>query len=98
MTTLGANYTIDCSSGQIGSDPATSDQQAASDANGTALTQAAATDSAIRQWVVTNAQSAVGLPLTGLSLAQLKALVAYLFYLHGMVDQTGTVQPIATWH
>lgn len=52
---------------------------------------------ALRQRVVTLAQSAVGTRVDDLLTGQVKALVAILLWQAGALDSSGTVQPLATW-
>lgn len=51
-----------------------------------------------RNAILTTAQSAVGVALTALTQAQIKALMACLLYAAGGVDvKTMTVKPLAEW-
>lgn len=74
-------------------DPAalTAAQQAAADR------AAAVGDAGLRQAILTTAQSAVGVKLTDLTLAQVKALVAVLLWRRGAITPDGTVAPLGQW-
>lgn len=54
-------------------------------------------DQKIRSMIVQTATSAVGVKLTDLTLAQIKALIACMLYKAGGVDETGTVRPLREW-
>jgi hypothetical protein len=52
---------------------------------------------ALRQRVLTVAQSAVGQSIDTLTAAQVRALVAVLLYKNGALDKNGVVQPLGQW-
>lgn len=60
--------------------------------------QADQAEGALRQWAITTAQSTVGLSVSALTLAQIKAMLAWVVYQHGMVDKNGVVTPTSQWH
>lgn len=59
--------------------------------------QARADALALRQRIVTLAQSAVGQSIDTLTAAQVRALVACLLYKAGAIDKAGVVQPLGAW-
>lgn len=63
-----------------------------------AAEQQAKTDAiALRQKILTVAQSAVGQSIDVLTAAQVRALVACLLYRAGALDKAGIVQPLGEW-
>ncbi len=52
---------------------------------------------ALRQQVISTAQSAVGVSITALTAAQVRALVAILLWKAGAIKADGTVRPLAEW-
>ena len=60
--------------------------------------QATADAAALRQQVLTIAQSTVGVPINQVStVAQLRALMAILLWQAGALDRAGAVRPLAEW-
>lgn len=51
----------------------------------------------VRSRILTLCQSAVGVQLQDLTAAQVKALLAAILWLHGVVDAQGKVRPLASW-
>jgi XkdW protein len=77
--------------------PTPAQLQAASDAYDVTLAQAASDASALRTQVVNVAQSAVGVLLTNLTAAQVRALLAVLLWKGGALDKDGKVRPLNEW-
>lgn len=95
---------IDAATGQTTTRPLTdaelaqrqADQQAA--ATLAAQQQQAATDaSTTRTLVVQTAQTAVGVNITALTAAQVRALLAVLMAKAGALNPDGTVRPLGQW-
>jgi hypothetical protein len=59
--------------------------------------QARADAAALRQQVITIAQSAVGTRVDLLTAAQVRALIAVLLWKGGALDKSGVVRPLAEW-
>lgn len=57
----------------------------------------AAEATALRQQVVSLAQSAVGQSIAGLTAAQVRALLALLLFNAGAITAQGTVKPLSDW-
>lgn len=70
---------------------------AASDAYDAALALAASEATTLRTQVVTVAQSAVGVVITALTAAQVRALLAVLLWKNGALTKTGAVKPLDEW-
>lgn len=63
-----------------------------------AAAQQAVTDAAsLKQAIINQAQSAVGVLLTDLTAAQRNALVACLLWKAGALDKTLKIKPLASW-
>jgi len=77
--------------------PAPASLQAASDAYEVAAALAASEAAALRTSVRTTAQSAVGVAITALTAAQVRALLAVLLHKNGALDKDGKVRPLADW-
>ena len=77
--------------------PTDAELQAAETAYDAAQAQRQADSAALRQQVVTLAQSAVGLPINTLTAAQVRALVAVLLWKAGALDKNGNVNPLGSW-
>ncbi len=71
--------------------------QAASDAYDLAQAQAASEAEALRTQVRTVAQSAVGIVITNLTAAQVRALLAVLLWKGGALDKDGKIRPLTDW-
>jgi hypothetical protein len=52
---------------------------------------------ALRQQIITLAQSAVGVRIDNLTAAQVRALVAILLWKGGALDKDGNVRPLGQW-
>jgi hypothetical protein len=52
---------------------------------------------ALRTQVVTVAQSAVGVVITNLTAAQVRALLAVLLWKGGALDKDGKIRPLVEW-
>lgn len=70
---------------------------AASNAYDAAQAQAASEAGALRSQVVTQANSAVGIVITALTAAQVRALLAVLLWRGGALDKDGKVRPLGQW-
>lgn len=77
--------------------PTPAELQAASDAYDAAQAQADAAAAALRSQVVTVAQSAVGVVITSLTAAQVRALLAVLLWRAGALTDAGAIRPLAQW-
>ncbi|HEU5086865.1 MAG TPA: XkdW family protein [Roseiflexaceae bacterium] len=77
--------------------PTEAELAAASAAYDAAQTQRDADAQALRQKVLTVAQSAVGQTIDNLTTAQVRALVAVLLWKAGALDKTGAVKPLGGW-
>ncbi len=71
--------------------------QAASDAYDAQQAQQAADAAALRQKILTIAQSAVGIAVDQLTATQVRALFAVVLYHEGALNKDGIVQPLNTW-
>jgi hypothetical protein len=71
--------------------------QTACDAYDAREAQAAQDAAALRQQVVTTAQSAVGVAFGNLTAAQVKSLLAVVLYKAGALDKAGVVLPLNSW-
>jgi len=78
--------------------PTLAQLQAASDAYDAIAAQAASEAQALRTQVVSVAQSAVGVVITSLTAAQVRALLAVLLWKNGALDTDGKVRPLAEWN
>lgn len=78
-------------------DPTQAESDAAIAAREAAKQQAESDAAALRQKIVTLAQSAVGLSVDTLTAAQTRALVAVLLWQAGALTRNGTVRPLAEW-
>lgn len=78
-------------------EPTEADIAAAIAAREAAERQAEADAAALRQKVVTVAQSAVGQTIDNLTAGQVRALMAVLLWKAGALDKTGAVQPLGSW-
>lgn len=96
LITLAANGTI-TSWGLPGAAPTPAQLQAASDAYDAAQAQEEQDAQALRTLVRNAAQSAVGVGLTNLTAAQVRALLAILLHKEGALDKDGKVRPLADW-
>lgn len=70
---------------------------AASNAYDAAQTQAASEAQSLRSQVITQANSAVGIVITALTAAQVRALLVVLLYKGGALDKDGKVRPLGQW-
>lgn len=77
--------------------PTPAELQAASDAYDVAKASSDAEAQALRAQVVSVAQSAVGIVITNLTAAQVRALVAVLLYKNGALTPAGAVKPLLDW-
>ncbi len=77
--------------------PTEAELQAASDAYDVAKATSDADAAALRTLVVTTAQSAVGVVITNLTAAQVRALVAILLWKNGALTPAGAVRPLNEW-
>lgn len=77
--------------------PTPAELQAASDAYDAAKAQVDADAAALRAQVISVAQSAVGIVITNLTAAQVRALLAVLLYKNGALTPAGAVKPLAEW-
>lgn len=77
--------------------PTVAELQAASDAYDTAAAQAASEAAALRTRVRTTAQSAVGVLITDLTAAQVRALLAVLLWKAGALDKDGKIRALSDW-
>ncbi len=77
--------------------PSAAQLQAASDAYDAQQAQQASDAAALRTLVRNTAQSAVGVALTSLTAAQVRALLAVLLWKNGALDKSGTVRPLDEW-
>jgi hypothetical protein len=77
--------------------PTLAELQTASDAYDLAQAQADAAAQALRTQVVTVAQSAVGVVITSLTAAQVRALLAVLLWRAGALTDAGAIRPLAQW-
>lgn len=78
-------------------DPTPAESAAAVTALDAAAQQTAADASALRQRILTVAQSSVGQSIDTLTAGQVRALVACLLYKASAIDKAGTVQPLGKW-
>jgi len=78
-------------------DPTPEQSQAAIQARTTAAQQAEQDAAALRQRVLTVAQSAVGIAFDQLTAAQLRALFGVLLHKEGALDKDGKVRPLGEW-
>ena len=78
-------------------DPTPEESAAAIAQREAAQQQASADAAALRQQIITLAQSAVGVRLADLTVGQRNALIAVLLWKEGALDRTGTVRPLAEW-
>jgi hypothetical protein len=78
-------------------EPTKAEIDAAIAARAAARLQAGKDAAALRQKVLTTAQSAVGISVDALTAGQVRALVALLLYQQGALDKSGVVQPLAGW-
>lgn len=62
-----------------------------------AAQQAAQDAAALRQRVLTLAQSAVGVQIDALTAPQVRALIAILLWQAGAIDRAGAVRPLGQW-
>jgi hypothetical protein len=77
--------------------PTEAELQAASDAYDAAKAQADAAATTLRTQVVNVAQSAVGVVITNLTAAQVRALLAVLLWKNGALTDAGAVRPLGQW-
>ncbi len=77
--------------------PTPAELQTASDAYDAQQAQAAADAQALRQKILTIAQSAVGIAVDQLTATQVRALFAVVLYHEGALSKDGIVQPLNTW-
>lgn len=77
--------------------PTAAELQAASDAYDAAQAQAESEAAALRIKVRTVAQSAVGVLITDLTAAQVRALLAVLLWKAGALDKDGKVRALNDW-
>lgn len=77
--------------------PSEAELRAASDAYDAAQAQAASEAAALRTRVRTTAQSAVGVLITDLTAAQVRALLAVLLWKGGALDKDGRIRPLSEW-
>jgi hypothetical protein len=78
-------------------DPTPAEIAAALAARQAAAQQAQSDALALRQRIVTLAQSAVGVSIDALTAAQRNALIACMLYKAGGIDKDGIVRPLAQW-
>jgi hypothetical protein len=78
-------------------DPTPAEIQAALAARQAAAQQAQSDALALRQRIVTLAQSAVGVSIDALTAGQRNALLACMLYKAGGIDKDGVVRPLNTW-
>jgi hypothetical protein len=77
--------------------PTPAEIAAAMAARTAARVQAQQDAAALRQKVLTTAQSAVGVSVDALTAVQVRALLTILLYQQGALDKSGVVQPLAGW-
>ncbi len=77
--------------------PTAAELTAASAAYDAAEAQRQAEATTLRQQVVSTAQSAVGVGITALTAAQVRALVAILLWKAGAIKADGTVKALTEW-
>ena len=77
--------------------PTEAEINAASAAYNATQTAAQTEATTLRQQIVTTAQSAVGVSITALTAAQVRALVALLLWKEGAIKADGTIRPLAEW-
>lgn len=83
--------------GPLPADPTPQESAAAITARETARQAALADASALRQQVLTIAQSAVGIRVDALTAGQVRALFAILLWKEGALKNDLTVRPLAEW-
>ena len=77
--------------------PTQAELQTASDAYDAQQAQLAADAQALRQKILTIAQSSVGIAVDQLTAAQVRALFAVILWKAGALDKNGVVQPLGSW-
>jgi len=80
-----------------GTQPTPAQLAAASDAYDAAEAQAASEAQALRTQVINAANSAVGIVITSLTAAQVRALLAVVLHKGGALDKDGKVRPLGQW-
>jgi hypothetical protein len=83
--------------GPLPTEPTPAEIAAALAARQAAAQQAQSDALALRQRIVTLAQSAVGVSIDALTAAQRNALIACMLYKAGGIDKDGVVKPLNTW-
>lgn len=83
--------------GPLPTDPTQAEINAAIQARASARQQQQQDATALRQRILTTAQSAVGVSIDNLTAGQVRALVATLLYRAGAIDKNGVVQPLGEW-
>ena len=83
--------------GPLPHDPTPEESQAAIAQRETARQQASTDAAALRQQILTLAQSAVGVRLIDLTAGQRNALIAILLWKEGAIDAALVVRPLSVW-
>jgi hypothetical protein len=83
--------------GPLPTDPTPDESAAAIKAREAQQQQDAADAQALRQKVLTLAQSAVGVPVDQLTAVQVRALIAVLLHKAGALDKTGAIKALDSW-